>query len=104
MTPIIVLTTLPDPDSASRLADALLERRLAACVAVGAPQTSVYRWKGAIERSTEIPLTIKSLEEHRKAIEMLFSELHPYEIPELLVLPIAGAGAAYLGWMAEELA
>jgi periplasmic divalent cation tolerance protein len=101
---IVVLTNLPDRAAAMRLADALVERRLAACVNVLAGCDSVYRWKGAVERATEVPVLVKSTADAWPALEQAIRELHPYELPEILRLPVAAGLEAYLGWVAAEVA
>jgi periplasmic divalent cation tolerance protein len=99
---IVVLTSLPGRAEAMRLADALVERRLAACVNILAACESVYRWKGAVERATEVPVLIKSTADAWPALEQAIRELHPYELPEILGLPVATGLEAYLGWVAAE--
>jgi periplasmic divalent cation tolerance protein len=96
----LVLTTVGEEADADALARLLVEERLAACVAIGAPMRSVYRWKGAIERSTERQLTIKTTTARLPALEKRLAELHPYELPELLVIDVAQGSEAYLAWMA----
>lgn len=98
---IVVLTNLPDREAALRLADALVERRLAACVNVLAPCASVYRWEGAIERASEIPVLIKSTTSAWPALQAAIRELHPYDVPEIVSLPVAAGLEAYLGWVAK---
>ncbi|HWA12415.1 MAG TPA: divalent-cation tolerance protein CutA [Burkholderiales bacterium] len=99
---IVVLTNLPDRAAAMRLADALVERRLAACVSILAGCESVYRWKGAVERASEVPVLIKSTADAWPALEQAILKLHPYELPEILGLPVATGLEAYLGWVAAE--
>ena len=99
---LLVLTNCPDADSAARLASALLERRLAACVSEGAPVRSTYRWKGAVETATEIPLAIKCTRERYAQVEEALRELHPYEVPEILALPVAAGFGPYLQWVDDE--
>ena len=99
---IAVLTNLPDSGSAFNLARALVRRRLAACVNVLAPATSFYRWEGREEEATEIPVLIKSTSECYRALEQAIRELHPYELPEIIALPVEQGLANYLGWVADE--
>lgn len=94
----LVMTTVSDPGEAERLARTLVERRLAACVSVGSPATSVYPWQGEIETDREIPLTIKTAPERLDALKTALVELHPYEVPELLVLPVTDGLPAYFDW------
>ncbi len=101
---IQVLTTVANRHDAERIAGELLERRLAACVQVLGPVASTYRWKGTIETSDEWMLFIKSREELYPAIDAAIRELHPYDVPEILALPVAAGHADYLRWLAEETA
>jgi periplasmic divalent cation tolerance protein len=97
---IIILTTMPDDDRADTLARTLVDERLAACVNVHGPMMSTYRWKGAVEREPERQLVIKTTRERRPAVEARLRELHPYELPEFVVLT-AEAGDAYAAWVRE---
>ncbi len=99
----VVLCNTP-PDQAERIAKALVERRLAACVNVIPAVTSIYRWKGAIERETESTLLIKTRTEHLPALMSAIRELHPYEVPEIVALPVSPeeVNPAYLKWLHEE--
>ena len=99
---VLVLSNTPDEAVATRIADALVSEGLAACVNVGAPVQSVYRWQGALEKATEIPLTIKTtVAKQAKLIERLIA-LHPYDVPEAIVVPILGGYAPYLNWVREN--
>ena len=95
---VLVLTTLGFDADASTLARTLVEERLAACVNVLAPMTSFYRWKGTIEQDREQQLVIKTTRDSLPALEARLSVLHPYELPELVVLS-ASASAAYAAWV-----
>jgi periplasmic divalent cation tolerance protein len=103
---VLVLTTLAagdgSEDAARAFARVLVDERLAACVTIGAPMTSVYRWKGTVEVEAERPLTIKTTRGRLPALEARMRALHPYEVPELLVLSVDGGGAAYLRWVGEN--
>jgi periplasmic divalent cation tolerance protein len=99
---LIVLTTLPDRAAAVKLAQVLVERRLAACVNVLADCTSVYRWKGAVESATEVPLLIKTRAERYGDLERAIRELHPYELPEIIAVPVGRGLDEYLEWVAGE--
>jgi periplasmic divalent cation tolerance protein len=101
---ITVITNLPDRESALRIADALVEGRLAACVNVLGECTSVYRWKGALERAAEVPVLIKTRAELYPGVEQTIRALHPYELPEIIAVPIALGLPAYLEWVAAETA
>jgi periplasmic divalent cation tolerance protein len=100
-TAVIVLTTLGEATDAVTFARVLVSDRLAACVNVLPPMTSLYRWKGAVEEDREQQLVIKTTSDRVAAIEARFRELHPYELPEFLVLS-ADASAAYLAWVGDS--
>jgi periplasmic divalent cation tolerance protein len=102
MAVVLVLTTVPDAARGEEIARALVEGQLAACVNVCAPMTSFYRWKHAIERDTEHQLVIKTTPDRVAAVEARLTELHPYELPEFLVVPVAHSSAAYLDWVVRE--
>ena len=97
----MVLTTVAEPDVARRLADGLLEKRLAACVQT-LPIHSAYRWKGAIQREPEILMLIKTTAALYPEVEAFLRAHHPYETPEIVWLPIAAGSADYLAWLAAE--
>lgn len=99
---IQVLTTVPSRDEADRIARTLVDRRLAACVQVLGPIESTYRWRGAVEKSQEWQCAAKSRRELYDRIERAIREVHSYEVPEIIALPIAAAGADYLKWLDEE--
>lgn len=100
--PLIVLTNLPDEASARALAEHLVDARLAACVNLLAPCTSVYRWQGAIERATEVPLLIKTTAAAYAALEAAIRARHPYELPEIVAVPVVLGLPDYLRWVAAE--
>ena len=100
----IVLTTVGLLEQAEKLASALVERRLAACVNVVGPIRSIYRWKGAIEREQEYLLLIKTTGERAADLAATFTELHPYELPEHVELNVEGGGEAYLNWLSAQIA
>ena len=99
---IIILTNLPDRDAAIRLAQELVTNRLAACVNVLSDCTSVYRWKGELERATEVPVLIKTRRERYGEVEAAIRRLHPYELPEIVAIPLAHGLPEYLEWVASE--
>ena len=101
---LIVTTTAPDEATARQIAKALVESRLAACVQVSGPITSVYRWQGAVETSPEWLCTAKTTEACWPGIERLVAEHHPYDTPELIATPIAHASAGYGAWLREQVA
>lgn len=99
---LVVLTNLPDAASAERLARHLVEQRVAACVNQLAPCTSIYRWQGAVESATEVPLLIKSTRAAYPALEQAIRAAHPYDVPEIVALPVAAGLPAYLAWVGQE--
>lgn len=99
---IVVVTTLPDRDQARQIGDALVRERLAACAQVIGPMDSVYQWKGAVEQAVEWRLELKTAASRLSALERRLHELHPYELPECIALPIAQGSDAYLRWLADE--
>lgn len=102
MEPLLVLTNLPDVASAEKLARALIESRAAACVNVLAACRSIYQWQGAVETATEIPLLIKTTAENYPQVEAIVRTQHPYDVPELIAIPITHGLPAYLDWLATE--
>jgi periplasmic divalent cation tolerance protein len=102
MSALLVITNLPDRAAAEKLADALIARQLAACVNILAPCRSVYRWKGAVQHDEEHPLLIKSTRERYPELEAAIRALHPYELPEVIAVPIERGLPAYLEWVAAE--
>ncbi len=99
---LLVISNLPDRASAEALAKALVERRAAACVNVLAPCRSVYRWQGAIETAEEHPVFAKTTRDRYDLLERVIRELHPYELPEIIAVPLAGGLPAYLAWVEAE--
>ena len=102
MPALIVITNLPDRQAATDLAAQLVEARLAACVNVLAACTSTYRWQGKIEVAEEVPVLIKTTSERYAALEAAIRAAHPYELPEIVAVPIADGLPEYLGWLAAE--
>lgn len=102
MQSLLVLTTLPDQTAARQLAGALLEMRLAACVNVLAPCTSLYRWQGEVREDGETPLLIKTSADRYDALETFLRQHHPYELPEIIALPVTRGLAGYLDWVSSE--
>jgi periplasmic divalent cation tolerance protein len=104
MTPeyVIVLTTLPGDADGFSFARTLVEERLAACVNLLAPMDSVYRWEGQVEQDTERQVIVKTSRERVVALWDRIRELHPYEVPEFVVLPITDGSDAYLRWLGES--
>ena len=102
MSALLVFTNLPDRAAADKLADALVRKRVAACVNILAPCRSVYRWKGAVQHDEEHPVLIKTTRESYAALEAAIREAHPYELPEIVAVPIERGLPAYLEWVAAE--
>ena len=102
MSTLLVLTNLPDRAAAERLADLLVDKRLAACVNILAPCRSVYRWNGAVQRDEEHPMLIKTTAERYPELEKALRAGHPYELPEIVAVPIERGLPAYLEWVASE--
>ena len=102
MSTLLILCNCPDEEVANRIALAVLETRLAACVNIQPRIQSLYRWQGKIESATEIPLFIKSTAANYLALEAAIQKLHPYEIPEIIALPVERGLPAYLNWVAAE--
>jgi periplasmic divalent cation tolerance protein len=95
----MALSTIDDHDHAESIAQSLLEARLVACVNILGPLTSLYRWQGHIERDQEYLLIMKTAEAHIPALQERLLELHPYEVPEFLVLPVETGAPGYLHWI-----
>lgn len=102
MNALIVITNAPDRDAALRIAHALVERKLAACVNILAECTSVYRWKDKLETATEVQLLIKTRAELYDEVEAAIRSLHPYELPEIVAVPIGRGLPAYLEWVNNQ--
>ena len=99
---LVVLCTCP-PDQAETLAELLIERKLAACVNVTPSVRSLYFWQGRMQRDEEALLIIKSSEAAWPALERTLKEHHPYEVPEIIALPVVRGSTAYLEWVEENL-
>lgn len=98
----LVLTSIAAEGDADAIAKALVDERLAACVSVLPPMQSTYRWKGTVESAAERQLLIKTKAAQVAALEVRVRELHPYEVPEFLVLAIDAGSPAYLSWLREN--
>ncbi|RMD70190.1 MAG: divalent-cation tolerance protein CutA [Gammaproteobacteria bacterium] len=99
---LLVFNTCPDEDTARRIARTLVEQRLAACVNILPGLSSIYAWKGDIEEGEECLLLIKTREEAYGALEKTLQSLHPYELPEIVAVPIAKGLPPYLQWIQES--
>ncbi len=102
MAAVIVLTTIGADTDGEGLARTLVGERLAACVNVLPAMRSVYRWKGEVQADTERQLIIKTLADKVVTLQERLSQLHPYELPEFLVIPCSGGSEAYVGWIRES--
>ncbi len=100
---IVVFTTCADAAEADRVANHLVENRLAACVAILPAIQSVYRWKGAIEHATEVQLLIKSSRAQFDALRLEIEKLHSYDVPEIVAVPIVDGSPNYLNWLEREI-
>ena len=99
---LLVLTTLPDAATAQRIARSLVEAGQAACVSIGAPVRSIYRWQGVVEDAQEVPLTIKTGAAAYDALAAALRAAHPYELPEIIAVPVERGLDEYLTWVGEH--
>jgi len=99
---IMVITNLPDRASAERIATSLVTAGVAACVNIMAECSSVYRWQGIIQHTDEIPMFIKTTRAAYPQLEGALRKLHPYELPEIVALPVDAGLPEYLNWVAQE--
>ena len=99
-----VMTTTSSLDEAQKIARALVERRLAACVQVSGPLVSTYHWQGAIETAQEWRCVVKTRRSHYLTVELAIRQLHSYEVPEILAVEVKSGHEAYLNWIESELA
>jgi periplasmic divalent cation tolerance protein len=98
---LVALSTVATALDAERIATVLVERGLAACVNVVPGVTSIYRWKGAVERGPELLLVIKTRADRFEALREALVSLHPYDVPELIALPVEAGHPPYLAWLDE---
>jgi periplasmic divalent cation tolerance protein len=99
---IVVLVTAPGADEAARIARAVVEDRLAACGNVVPGLRSIYRWKGAVQEDAEALLVLKTTRDRFEALRARVLALHPYEVPEVIALPVEAGSAPYLAWISAE--
>ncbi|MDO8927336.1 MAG: divalent-cation tolerance protein CutA [Sideroxyarcus sp.] len=99
---IMVISNLPDRATAERIADALVTEGVAACVNILAGCTSVYRWEGKLNHTDEVPLLIKTTRAAYPRLEAALRKLHPYELPEIVALPVSAGLPDYLNWVRQE--
>jgi len=102
MEPILIITNFPNKKGAIMLAEKLIDKQLAACVNVLAACTSVYRWQEKIESADEIPVLIKTQRQNYNQVEQIIKMMHPYELPEVIIVPVSGGLPAYLQWITDE--
>jgi periplasmic divalent cation tolerance protein len=100
--PLLVLTNLPDTDTAKAIARQIVERRLAACVNMLPQVKSVYQWNGAVEEANEITLLIKTTQGRYADLEAAIKAAHPYDVPEIIATPIVQGLPQYLDWIENE--
>lgn len=99
---LLVMCTLPDEAAARQLARHLVDSGLAACVNVMAPCTSIYRWQGVTEEATEVQVMVKTSAHRYPELEAAIMARHPYELPEIVAVPVTRGLPAYLEWVAGE--
>jgi periplasmic divalent cation tolerance protein len=99
---LLVMTNLPDEQSARTLARDLVERRLSACVNISSAIHSIYRWQNAVEEAAEFTLFIKTSRRRYTEVQKAIKAAHPYEMPEIIALPIDAGLPAYLGWITQQ--
>lgn len=97
----LIMTTMPDIELAEKLAEELLESKLAACINILPPMLSVYRWQGKLEKGQEHQLMIKTRTACCEAVINMIQSTHPYELPEIITIPIISGLPAYLNWIHE---
>ena len=99
---LLVLTNLPDHNTAAALAAALVEARLVACANILAPCSSVYRWQGMVETASEVPVLLKTTVARYAELEATIRARHPYELPEIVAVPVERGLDTYLAWVERE--
>jgi periplasmic divalent cation tolerance protein len=99
---LLVLTTVPDEKTGQEISSLIIERKLAACVTLSASATSLYKWEGKLCKEQEFLLYIKTHSKHYSALEKCILEAHPYDVPEIIALPLAAGYKKYLDWISEE--
>ena len=101
---LVVFSTFPDADTAARIARTLVDEHLAACVNLLPTVRSIYRWEGKVCDEAETLAVIKTTAERYAALAARIAELHPYQVPEVIALPLADGHPPYLAWLAEQVA
>ncbi|ALM85352.1 divalent-cation tolerance protein CutA [Bordetella sp. N] len=101
---VMVFSSAPDLLLAKRIAHVVVEEGLAACVNLGAPMLSIYTWKGVVEGAEEVPMCFKTTAGKLDALVESITRQHPYEVPEVVAVPVVGGAPAYLNWVREQTA
>lgn len=99
---LLVLTNVPDDGVAAAIARLLVEQRLAACVNIMPQVRSIYQWQGAVEQASEVTLWIKTTQARYAELEAAIKSAHPYQVPEIIAMPIVAGLPQYLDWIAQE--
>ena len=99
---LLVISTFPDGETAERISRALVTEKLAACANIMPPVRSIYRWQGNIEDAAEVLVFFKTTADGYATLERRVKELHPYDVPEIIALPISRGLSEYLGWVQES--
>ncbi|HEX7636018.1 MAG TPA: divalent-cation tolerance protein CutA [Noviherbaspirillum sp.] len=99
---LLVLTNVPDEAVARTIAHLLIEQRLAACVNMLPAVQSIYRWQGKLEQASEVALLVKTTQTRYTELEAAIKSVHPYQVPEIIAVPVVAGLPAYLGWIAAE--
>lgn len=99
---LLILTNVPDADTAKAIARRIVEEHLAACVNILPAVQSVYRWQGEVEEAAEVTLLAKTMQSRYAELENAIRALHPYDVPEIIALPIVDGLPSYLDWIAQE--
>lgn len=99
---LLVITNVPDRAAAEKLAHALVGSRTAACVNILAPCRSVYAWQGKVEQADEVPLLVKTTADRYDALERAIRANHPYDVPEIIAVPVTAGLPEYLQWVSDE--
>lgn len=97
-----IVTTTPSRELAEQIAQRLVEERLAGCVQIDGPIVSIYRWEGQVERDQEWRLNVKTLDFRFQQVEGVIQQMHPYDVPEILAVPVARGSDTYGDWLAEQ--
>ena len=101
-TPLLVLTTLSSPEDARRLVRTLVDERVVACGTIVPGATSIYRWQGDVQHASEVVVLLKTMASRWAALRDAVQQHHPYEVPELIALPVSAGLDAYVAWVREE--